>query len=494
MTPLDRRYRPSLALLTDLYQITMAQAYWKTGLHEHEAVFNLYFRKAPFNGGYAIACGLGDCIDYLRRFRFDYEDVAYLAELTGNDDKPLFEQGFLDYLAAMRFRCDVDAMPEGSVAFAPEPLLQIRGPVIQCQLLETPLLTFTNFQTLIATKAARMRDACGEDPLVEFGLRRAQGPDGGLSASRAAYVGGCNATSNVLAGRLLGIPVKGTHAHSWVMFFDSELEAFERYADAMPNNCIFLVDTYDTLNGVRRAIEAGRRLRERGHEMIGIRLDSGDLAYLSIEARRLLDAAGFNEAHILASNDLDERLIASLKQQGAQVGMWGVGTRLVTGYEQPALGGVYKLSAIRPPGGDWQYRLKLSEQFAKISYPGMLRVRRYELDGECIGDQIYEAITGAEQPALIVDPMDTTRRKRIDPAATPKELLVPVFEQGRAVYVSPSLEAMRGRTRDELARFHRSIKRFDNPHEYPVGLDPRLHDLRTRLVMEAREAGSHEPA
>ena len=262
------------------------------------------------------------------------------------------------------------------MVFPPEPLVRVRGPIIQGQLIETPLLNLVNFQTLIATKAARVCHAAGSDSVVEFGLRRAQGIDGSLSASRAAYVGGCAATSNLLAGRLLGIPVRGTHAHSWIMFFDSEREAFREYARAMPNNCVLLVDTYDTIEGVRKAVETGRWLREQGHEMIGIRLDSGDLAYLSIEARKILDEAGFPEAAILASNELDERIIASLKQQGARIDRWGVGTRLVTGHEQPALGGIYKLAAVREDGGAWDYKLKLSEQAIKVSYPGILQVRR----------------------------------------------------------------------------------------------------------------------
>ena len=487
MTTLDRLYRPSLALFTDLYQITMAQAFWKAGLGDHEAVFNLYFRRAPFHGGYVITCGLADVVDYLKRFRFDHEDLAFLAELPGNDGKPIFEPAFLDYLGKQRLALDVLAVPEGSVAFAPEPIVQVRGPIIQAQLVESPLLNLCNFQSLIATKAARLRTACGEDPIVEFGLRRAQGIDGAISAARAAYIGGCNATSNVLAGRLLGIPVRGTHAHSWVMVFDAEEEAFERYAEAMPNNCIFLVDTYDTLEGVAKAIAVGRKLRERGHEMVGIRLDSGDLAYLSAEARRMLDDAGFRDAVILASNDLDERLVTSLKHQGAQIGVWGVGTRLVTGHEQPALGGVYKLSAVRAPGGDWQHRLKLSEQFAKISFPGLLQVRRYSVDGQCVGDLIYDELAGVTDPPLLVDPLDATRRKPVAPNAEHEELLTPVMQRGQVSWMSPPLDAIRSRVRDQLSRFHRSIKRFDNPHEYPVGLDAHLHQLRTDLVMQIRD-------
>jgi nicotinate phosphoribosyltransferase len=350
-------YNQSLALLTDLYQLTMAQAYWKSGVAQKEAVFHMFFRKHPFNSGFTVACGLHTVIEVLKNFRFDESDVAYLATLTGNDGGPLFETGFLDTLQSLRLDCDIDAVPEGTVVFPFEPLLRVKGNLVQGQLIETILLNIINFQTLVATKAARMGVAAQGEPILEFGLRRAQGIDGGLSASRAAYVGGCAATSNVLAGKMFGIPVRGTHAHSWVMSFDDELEAFITYADAMPNNCIFLVDTYDTLEGVHKAVEAGKHLRAKGHEMIGIRLDSGDLAYLSIEARRILDENGFEKAIIVASNDLDETIINSLKQQGAQINVWGVGTKLVTGYDQPALGGVYKLTAIREKDAtDWTYR------------------------------------------------------------------------------------------------------------------------------------------
>ena len=304
MPRLSRIYQTSLGLLTDLYQLTMAAGYHRTGLAEREAVFHLFFRENPFGGGYAVSCGLATAIDYLRSWSFTEDDLAYLADQCGVDGKPLFDPRFLSYLAEQRFCCDVDAMEEGTVVLANEPMLRVRGPLLQCQLVETALLTLLNFETLIATKAARVTSAAGENPVLEFGLRRAQGIDGGLSASRAAFVGGCAATSNVLAGRLFGIPVRGTHAHSWIMCFDDELEAMQAYADAMPNNCVFLVDTYDSIQGVHNAVEVGRRLRKQGHEMVGIRLDSGDLTSLSIEARKILDDAGFPDAKIIASNDL----------------------------------------------------------------------------------------------------------------------------------------------------------------------------------------------
>src|SRR3954471_8600757 len=326
------------ALLTDLYQLTMAYGYWKSGRADREAVFELIFRKPPFRSGFTVVAGLGPAIDFIKGFRFEADDLEFLATLSGNDGKPLFDPAFLEHLKQLRFSCDVDAIPEGTVVFANEPLLRIQGPILQCQLLETALLNLLNFQSLIATKAARVCLAARNDSVLEFGLRRAQGVDGALAASRASYIGGCAATSNVLAGKVHGIPVRGTHAHSWVMSFAEEETAFQAYAEAMPNNCVFLVDTYDTLQGVRRAAKIGKWLREHGHELAGIRLDSGDLAWLSIEARKILDAAGFPKALILASNDLDEHIIQSLKQQGATINVWGVGTKMVTAYDQPALG------------------------------------------------------------------------------------------------------------------------------------------------------------
>jgi nicotinate phosphoribosyltransferase len=477
--------RDSLALLTDLYQLTMAYGHWKLRT-DREAVFHLSYRTQPFKGGFAVACGLASVLDYLDRLRFDASDRSYLATLTGADGKPLFEQAFLDYLGDLKLTCDIDAVPEGTVVFPHEPLVRVSGPLIECQLLETALLNLVNFQTLIATKAARVCLAAKGDAVLEFGLRRAQGVDGGLTASRSAYVGGCAATSNVLAGKVFGIPVKGTHAHSWVMAFDSEPEAFEAYAEALPNNCVFLVDTYDTLEGVRHAIAAGRRLRERGHDLLGIRLDSGDLAWLSIEARKLLDEAGFPKAQIVASNDLDEHLIQSLKEQGAQIAVWGVGTKLATAFDQPAFGGVYKLSAVRERGGAWQDRVKLSEQTEKVSIPGILQTRRYTAGGEFVADVIHRVDAPPAPGSLMIDPLDLTRRRPIPEHATHEDLLVPVYRSGRRVYESPDLKAIRARTLDQLSRLHFGIKRFTNPHRYPVGLEEGLFDLRTRLVLKAR--------
>lgn len=322
--------------------------------------------------------------------------------------------------------------------------------------------------------------------MLEFGLRRAQGVDGALAASRAAYLGGCAATSNVLAGRRFGIPVAGTHAHSWVMSYDDEPAAFAAYAEAMPNNCVFLVDTYDTLDGVRAAIEVGRRLRARGHEMVGIRLDSGDLAWLSIEARRMLDAAGFPDAAVMASNDLDEHLIASIKEQGATIAVWGVGTKLVTGYDQPALGGVYKLSAVRRPGTAWQPRLKLSEQVAKVTTPGVLEVRRYTgADGhDC--DLIWDAHAGIDADPCLVDPLDPTRRRRPRAGTVGRDLLTPVLAAGEPVAEPPSLASARDHARAELDRLPAESRRLHHPHAYPVGLERGLHARKMRMIEAER--------
>ena len=489
-------YRCSLALLTDLYELTMAYAYWKSGTADKEAVFHLHFRKPPFGSGFSLACGLGPAIEFIECFHFSEDDLDYLAGLCGNDGSPLFEREFLDALRRMEFACDVDAIPEGTAVFPHEPLVRVRGPILQCQILETALLNLINFQTLIATKAARVCLAAQGEPVLEFGLRRAQGIDGGLAASRAAYAGGCDATSNVLAGKLFDIPVKGTHAHSWVLSFDSEPEAFETWADAMPNNAVFLVDTYNSLEGVRHAVEAGRRLRARGHEMMGIRLDSGDLAYLSIEARKILDKGGFPKAQILASSELDEHLIESLKLQGAKIAVWGVGTRLVTAYDDPALGGVYKLTAVREGAGEgspWKYKVKLSEQAVKVTTPGIQQVRRFSANGSFVADMIFDEELGAPASPTIVDPADLTRRKEIPAGMASEDLLVPVFRGGRRVYDPPPLAEVRRRGQQQLQSFHPGIKRFVNPHQYPVGLELGLFDLKTRLILEARGL-VHSPA
>lgn len=447
----------SAALLTDLYQLTMAYGYWRSGKAGDEAAFHLLFRENPFGGGYTIAAGLETAIRYLDHLRFDESDLDYVRSLA------LFDDDFIDVLRRFELGCDIDAIPEGTVVFPQEPLVRVRGPIVQAQLVESALLNIINFQSLIATKAARVVHAAQGDVVLDFGLRRAQGMDGANSASRAAYIGGCHATSNVMAAALHGIPARGTHAHSWVMAFPSELEAFETWAEVMPNNAVLLVDTYDTLGGVRNAIAVAKNMRTQGRELLGIRLDSGDLAHLSIEARRMLDDAGFPKVRITASNELDEHLIASLKDHGARIDVWGVGTRLITAYDQPALGGVYKLTAIRPQGGAWQHKIKLSEQEVKISTPGVLQVRRFE-----DRDVIWDELTGVDQKG--------------------EDLLVPIYRTGKRVYEPPPLDDVRRRREEQLARFDLGIKRFENPDLYPVELEPRLFDLKARLVAEARAA------
>jgi nicotinate phosphoribosyltransferase len=365
-------------------------------------------------------------------------------------------------------------------------MVRVTGPILQAQLIETPLLNLINFQSLVATKAARVVLAARGEPVLDFGLRRAQGFDGALSASRAAWIGGCAATSNVLAARLFGIPASGTHGHSWVMAFDDELMAFRAYAEALPNNCIFLVDTYDTFRGVRRAIEVGEELRARGHEMLGVRLDSGDLAWLSAQARKMLDAKGFSNARIVGSNELDEDLVASLKEQGAGISAWGVGTRLVTGHPDAALGGVFKLTAVRRPPEPWRPKVKLSEQPIKTSIPGVLQTRRFFGDSEAVADVIYDLGMSPRGSVTMVDPLDPTRRRTIQEGTASEDLLVPIFRAGRRVYDPPPLTEIRKRVSADLSRFHSGVKRFVNPHRYPVGLERDLHDLRTRLILEAR--------
>lgn len=459
------RNRESLALLTDLYQLTMAYGYWKQDRHEDEAVFHLFFRRMPFDTPCAIACGMSAVAEYLEAFQFDSDDLEFLARMKGNDGKRLFEPEFLDYLATLELACDIDTVREGEAVFPHEPLVRVRGPLIQCQLLETALLNIVNFQTLIATKAAEICAAAGDDPVFEFGLRRAQGIDGGISASRAAYIGGCAGTSNVLAGKLFDIPVKGTHAHSWVMSFDDELEAFRAYAEAIPNNGTFLVDTYDTLDGVRNAIIIGKELAEQGHRLAGIRLDSGDLAQLSKQARVLLDKAGFKDAVIVASNDLDAKAIRHLKAQGARIDVWGVGTRLVTAYDRPALGGVYKLAAIRENAEvEWKMKVKLSDDVVKVSIPGIQQVvRRTSEEGTPIEDVIYCEVLSPEAPDH------------------GNLLLKPMMRRGDLIKSSAADDIHFCRER-AILRFKEFSGYAGEDAQYPVELEGKLKNERDKLI------------
>jgi nicotinate phosphoribosyltransferase len=449
-------------------------------------VFHLYFRRLPFEGGYAIAAGLETVLELLENYRFSTEDLTYLATLSGNGAQPLFDKEFLDVLHDLRLDVEIAAIPEGSVVFANEPLLRVRGRLWHAQLLETALLNTINYQTLVATKAARVVQAARGRPVLELGMRRAQG-EAALMASRAAYIGGCAATSNVLAGQRFGLPLRGTHAHAWVMAFDSELQAFEAYAAAQPHNCALLVDTYNTLSGVQNAIQASKSLAAMGGKLSAIRLDSGDLAWLSIEARKLLDAAGLHDTQIIASNDLDEHLVESLIQQGAAIDAWGVGTKLVTAYDEPALTGVFKLSMLQRPGGALEPRIKLSEQAAKISNPGVQQVRRFSRDGRWVADAIYDELSGCGSPCVLIDPFDPTRQRLLGPELATEDLLAPVWKQGRRVAPPPPLAAVRERTQHELQKLDPTVRRLQHPHEYPVGLCAGLYAERMRLVQAARK-------
>ena len=476
-------------LLTDLYQITMAQGYWEAGKADDEACFHMYFRDYPFKGGYAVACGMAQLAEMVDGFAFSEDDCAYLASLPAPGGGSLFEEDFLDYLANdFRLTCNIDAVVEGTVVFPHEPLVRVTGSIMQCQLLETALLNCVNFQTLIATKAARVCLAAGA-PVAEFGLRRAQGAGGGVWASRAAVVGGCASTSNVLAGKLYNLPVSGTHAHSWVMSFPDELTAFREYARIMPKNCVLLVDTYDVEQGVRNAITVGLEMRERGERLAGIRIDSGDLAWLAKMARRMLDEAGLADCGIVLSNDLDEHTIQSIRDEGAQVMSWGVGTKLACAYDQPTLGGVYKLSATRAAGtAQWHDCLKISESAAKLTVPGVLDVRRYyHADGRIAGDMVFDVNAGVREGEVIVDPCDDLRQKRLAGKRF-ETLLHPLAREGRVMLGASGRDALaaRERARAGLGTLDESQKRMLNPHSYPVGLERGLSEHRRDLVVRLR--------
>lgn len=466
-------------LLTDLYQLTMAYGYWKLGMHEQEAVFHLLFRRNPFKGNFALSCGLQSVVDYLNNWHFQADDLAYLATLKNNHHERLFPQDFLDYLGTIKFNCDLDAIPEGTIVFPHEPLLRIQGPLLQCQLLESPLLNIINFQTLIATKAARVCHAAGDDQVIEFGLRRAQGPDGGVSASRAAYIGGCAATSNTLAGKLFDIPVRGTHAHSWVTAFASEIEAFDAYCDVMPYNGVLLVDTYNTIEGVKNAIKAGEKLRARGADLLAVRLDSGDMAALSIAARKLLDDAGFTSTQILASNSLDEYVIKDYKEQGAKISMWGVGTNLATAYDQPALDGVYKLSALKNKNGEWEYKLKLSEDAIKISNPGCHQVRRYFCNEQYVTDVIFDINLGISDTPEFVLLDKGLPHKTLNDYDGSVDLLKPAFRKGVCVLAPQSIHSLRTTSLENTRHFYHTRQNMP----YAVGLEKKLFEKKQVLLL-----------
>lgn len=466
-------------MMTDLYQLTMMYGYFKHGMAGNEGVFDVFFRPKS-NITYAIAAGLQSVIDYINNLHFGPEDLAYLRSLD------LFDEPFLAYLSELRFTGEIYAVPEGTVVFPYEPLVRVRAPILQAQLIETALLTFVNHQTLIATKASRVCYAAGGGAVLEFGLRRAQGADAGIYGARAAVIGGCSSTSNVLAGEMFGIGVSGTHAHSWVMSFPDELSAFRAYADTFPKACLLLVDTYDTLrSGVPNAITVFRELRERGCEPMGIRLDSGDLAYLSKRARVMLDEAGFPQAKICASSDLDENVIRDLKMQGCRIDTWGVGTRLITSEDNPALGGVYKMAA-EVVDGRMVPKIKLSDNPAKVTNPGYKKLfRLYGPDGMAIADLIAleEETLDETKPLRIFDPEHSYKNMLVE-QFTARELLVPVFREGRQVYTSPSVAEIRAYARRELDTMWDEYRRLMQPHIYKVDLSDRLYDLKKRLIRE----------
>ena len=468
-------------MMTDLYQLTMMYGYYKSDMLDNKAVFDMFYRQTSAVTHYAIMAGVEQLVDYINNLHFDDEDIEYLRSLN------LFDEGFLALLKNLHFTGDIEAVPEGTVVFSGEPLVRVTAPIVEAQLVETALLNIINHQTIIATKASRVALAAKGDKVLEFGLRRAQGPDAGIYGARAAVIGGCDSTSNVLTGSMFNIPVSGTHAHSWVMSFPDELTAFRAYAEVFPANCLLLVDTYDTLgSGVPNAITVFRELREKGYEPVGIRLDSGDLAFLSRQARKMLDDAGFPNAKIAASSDLDEEVIWDLKAQGAAIDVWGVGTRLITSKDNPALGGVYKLCA-HEEDGVLVPRIKISENPAKVTNPGIKQVFRFydNATGKALADLIALAdedfSSGA--PLTIFHPEHTWKRTTLENYHA-RPLLVPVFEGGKQVYESPKLSDIAGYAQSELNTFWEEYKRLNNPQRYKVDLSQRLYDLKTGLLAQ----------
>lgn len=475
----------NLTLLTDLYELTMMQGYFKEKEANELVIFDAFYRSNPDNGGYAICAGLEQVIDYIKNLKFTEDHISYLRGLS------LFEEDFLRYLANFKFSGDIYAVPEGTVIFPREPLLKVIAPIMEAQLVETAILNIINHQSLIATKAARVVYAAGGDGVLEFGLRRAQGPDAGVYGARAAMIAGCVGTSNVLCGQLFDVPVRGTHAHSWIMSFEDELTAFRTYAKLYPTACILLVDTYDTLgSGIPHAIQVFKEMKESGIPLknYGIRLDSGDLAYLSKKAKKMLTAAGFGDAIISASNDLDEYLIASLKQQGATINSWGVGTSLITSRNCPSFGGVYKLAAIRnPKTKEFISKIKLSENAEKITNPGNKTIQRiYDNEkGKIIADLIcmVDETFDTSQPHLLFDPVETWKKTLLAPNSyTMRELLVPIFQQGSCVYKTPSVMELQAYCTAEKATLWEESLRLEYPHQVHVDLSKKLWDVKNELL------------
>lgn len=476
--------RQNLTLLTDLYELTMMQGYFKNKDQNEIVIFDAFYRSNPCDGGYAISAGLEQVIDYIKNLRFEEKDIAYLRSLG------IFEEDFLAYLADFKFSGDIYAIPEGTVMFPREPMIKVIAPIMEAQLVETAILNIINHQSLIATKASRICYAAKGDGIMEFGLRRAQGPDAGTYGARAAVIGGCIGTSNVLCGQLFDVPVKGTHAHSWIMSFPDEYTAFKTYAKMYPSACILLADTYDTLkSGVPNAIRVFTEMRETGIPLTnyGIRLDSGDLAYLSKKARKMFDEAGFPDAVIAASNDLDEFLIDSLKTQGAKITSWGVGTHLITSKDCPSFGGVYKLAAIRNKNGNFIPKIKLSENTEKVTNPGNKTIYRiYEKESGkikadliCLTDEHFDE----NEPLLLFDPLEPWKKTHLDGGSyTLRELLVPVFLNGECVYTSPKTMEIREYCQKELDTLWEETRRLVNPHEVYVDLSQKLYDIKIDLL------------
>ena len=473
----------NLTLLTDLYELTMVGGYFVTGKKDQCANFDYFFRRVPDEGGFCIAAGLEQVIEYIENIGFSKDDIAYLETLG------IFPADVLEYLRKLRFTGDLYAVPEGTIIFPNEPIIRVTAPLPEAQVIESALLNIMNFQTMIATKAARICIAAEGDPVIEFGLRRAHGPDAALGAARASFIGGAKGTSNTLAGRMLGIPVRGTIAHSWIESFPSELEAFRAYAKVYPKGCLLLVDTYNTLrSGIPNAISVGRELKDNGEgQLIGVRLDSGDLAYLSKESRKMLDENGFDETKIIASSDLDEYLIESLKKQGAKIDTWGVGTRLVTSYSCPALGGVYKLTAIAE-NGKIVPKIKRSDNPEKITNPGVKKLVRYHDEtGMMRGDVLFldDEIPDSDKPTRAFHPVFPHIYKTYPSTFEHEELFVPIFINGKRVYDTPPLTEIQENSKRNLDRLGSEFKRFQNPHVYHVSLSERLFRVKQELLMNA---------
>jgi nicotinate phosphoribosyltransferase len=473
----------SLALHTDLYQINMTEAYWADGMHERKAVFELFFRKLPFGNGYAIFAGLERVLDYLKNFRFSESDLDYLREEVG------YKEDFIDYLKTVRFTGNVYSVVEGELVFQNEPLLRIEAPLVEGQLIETALLNIVNYQTLIATKASRIKQIVKEERVMEFGTRRAQEMDAAIWGTRAAFIGGLEATSNVRAGKKFGIPVAGTHAHSLVQAYKNEYEAFHSYAKRH-KDCVFLVDTYDTLkSGLPIAIQVAKELGDKINFQ-GIRLDSGDIAFLSKEARKMLDEAGFPEAKIVVSNDLDEYTILNLKAQGARVDSWGIGTKLITAYDQPALGAVYKLVAIENDNGEMEDTIKISGNAEKVTTPGLKKVYRIidRENGKSEGDYIamHDEDPASEKRLKMFHPVHTYVSKFVTNFDA-VDIHQQVVKDGQVVYENPPLQEMQAYAQKSLGLLWDEYKRSLNPEEYPVDLSQKCWDNKMRNIQDVRD-------